>query len=124
MRSDGHSPTLPAAATAVLLVWVGLLGAACADGGSPPSPEEAETIARDTFVATYVDLRLTALRDTTPSITEAERQRVLQDHGVTREDLLQFVEVHGQRVEFMRSVWDEVDERLRRAREGGDTASS
>lgn len=108
----------------LLAVGVLLLAAACGDGGSGPDPEEARTIDRETFVATYVDLRLAALQDTTASITPAQRERVLSEHGVTRQQLLRFVEVHGRRVEFMRDVWDAVDERIRQTRESGDSASS
>lgn len=107
------------------LAFLALLAAACGDNGSAPPDPAAETIDRETFVATYVDLRLAALEDTTLSISPAERERVLRRHGVTRDDLFRFVEVHGDRVDFMRDVWDEVDERIRRAgAEEEDTTSS
>lgn len=118
MQESGRSRCL------VLLALVLLLAPACGDDGSAAPDGPVETIDRQTFVATYVDLRLATLRDTSDTITPAERERVLRHHGVTREDLLGFVEIHGDRVEFMRGVWDEVDERIRRTAQDRDTASS
>lgn len=109
-----------------------LLSAACGDGGSGPSsgdgrsPEEVETISRETFVSTYVDLRTTALRRGREAVTEEERREVLERHGVTEDDLLEFVEVHGEDVDFMRELWEEVDRRIREEEEEtgtGDSAS-
>lgn len=111
------------AAAAVLA----LAATACGDGGSGPSDgpsgePEAETISRETFVATYVDLRLAALRRNRETITEEEREEVLERHGVDEDDLLRFVEVHGERADFMQELWEEVDERIRR-RSGGESST-
>lgn len=107
-----------------VLLCLQVATASCGDPGSGPGGGEEETISRDTFVSTYVDLRIAALRDTTAAIGAEERERILREHGVTREDLLRFVEIHGQRPAFMRQVWVEVDERIRRARQARDTTSS
>lgn len=90
--------------------------------GLSSSPERA-AIDRETFVSTYVDLRLAALRSPAGTISDERRAEVLRRHGVERDDLLRFVEVHGDRPEFMRGVWAEAEERIERAREAGDTAS-
>jgi hypothetical protein len=84
-----------------LLLVVG----ACGDAGP-------ETIQRETFVATYVDLRRAALENPARQITPAKRDEVLSRHGVTEEDLYAFVEAHGRDVDYMAGVWSDVEARL------------
>jgi hypothetical protein len=101
----------------------GTLGACLAIAAvacSNPSPTAESTIDRETFIATYVDLRLSALGTQTGEITEAERTRVLTEHGVSEDDLLSFADAWGSEPEVMRAVWEEVQTRLRRAA-GEDT---
>jgi hypothetical protein len=80
-----------------------------ASAGCRGSPD---TIDRQVFVDTYVELRTTALANLTGQIRPDERDSVLARHGVTEEDLLRFAEVHGRDVEFMAEVWAEVETRL------------
>lgn len=104
-----------------------VVAGACGEDGWSPFGESAreETISREAFVSTYVDLRLVALRSPDRTIDPSERDRVLRRHGVSREDLLRFVDVHADRVDYMREIWSEVDRRLERARsDPGDTSSS
>ena len=95
-----------------------LAASACSD--SSPTAETA--IDRETFVATYVDLRLSALGTQTGVITDAERTRVLDKHGVTEDDLVAFADAWGPDPLAMRGVWEEVQRRLRAAA-GEDTVS-
>jgi hypothetical protein len=88
-----------------LLLPVLLLAAAC--GGAEP-----ETIERESFIATYVDLRRAALQNPGAQIGPPQRDEVLARHGVSEEDLLSFVEVHGRDVDYMAGVWGEVEARL------------
>lgn len=74
--------------------------------------DDAATIDRETFVSAYVDLRTEALFNDSSRITDEERTQVLQQYGVTEDDLLAFADVHGRDVEYMRNVWDEIEERL------------
>jgi len=74
--------------------------------------DDAPTIDREDFIATYVDLRAEALLNDSRQITDEERTEVLGEHGVTEDDLVAFADVHGRDVTFMRDVWDEVEERL------------
>lgn len=106
-----------------LMLLVPLL-AACGDDGAAPSAADAETISRDVFVATYVDLRLTALRSGSEEISPSARDEVLARHGVTPEDLLEFVEIHGDRVQYMKELWNEVETRIDSIRDPDDTTSS
>jgi len=88
-----------------------LLGlAACgADETAAPS---IPSIERGTFVATYVDLRASALRRPSGKLTEEDRARILSEHGVSEADLLAFADAHGSNPSFMRAVWDDVEVRL------------
>ncbi len=92
---------------AALLIAV--LLAAC--GASGTGPDDG-ILDRETFIAVYVDLRVMALQEGAPGLTDAERQGVLDRHQVTEEQLLEFADVHGGDVSFMREVWDEIETRL------------
>ncbi|NNK63365.1 MAG: hypothetical protein HKO98_09130 [Gemmatimonadetes bacterium] len=95
-----------------------LFASACSDS----SQTAGTSIDRETFIATYVDLRLSALGTQTGVITDAERVRVLEKHAVTEDDLIAFADAWGPHPESMRGVWEEVQRRLRAAA-GEDTAS-
>jgi len=86
--------------------------AATSCGGETSTPSAQGGLDRETFVATYVDLRAVAIRSDSFAITDAQRATILSRHGVTEETLLGFAEIHGEDVSFMRSVWDEVEARL------------
>ncbi len=92
-----------------------LLACACSSG----DPAAAiETIGRDLFIETYVDLRATALESEDRVLTDEARTEVLARHGVTEESLLTFTDVHGRDVELMSEVWAEVELRLDGMRTG------
>jgi hypothetical protein len=74
---------------------------------TPAAPETA--IDRETFVATYVDLRKAALRSPTRTLTDAQRDSVLAAHGVGEKDLVQFAEVRGADPDYMVALWSEVN---------------
>lgn len=108
------TPTAPAPILAVLLA--ALLAAAC---GRAPSTAGGG-LDRETFIATYVELRSAAVRQGTAELTDATRTEVLTRMGTTEEALIAFVEAHGEDVDFMRALWDEVEGRLEAIRlEGG-----
>lgn len=102
------------------IAGLALLAAASCSGD--PASYDAP-VDRETFVATYVDLRLSALGTPTGVITDAERTRVLEKHEVTEDDLLAFADAWGADPEAMRGVWEEVQRRLRAAA-GEDTATT
>ena len=97
----------------VTIVTLSVLTSACTSEG----PDAArETIPTDVFVDTYVDLRVAGLSRVASqdSISPEDRERILAEHGVTAEDLLEFVDVHGPNVPFIGTVWDSVEVRYRR----------
>ena len=87
---------LPFVTSAVLLT---------ASGGGPGG----DAIDRDTFVATYVDLRVAALETDSTRLAATDREEILARHGVTGDDLTHFAEVHAAELEFMREVWNEIE---------------
>jgi hypothetical protein len=97
---------------ALLILLSTLLGSwGCSFGES-----EENTIARETFIDVFFDLRVAALRNSDREITQAQKQSILDTHGVTEEDLLHFAEVRGGDPEFMEGVWAEIRSRLQDAR--------
>lgn len=98
------------AATLLPFVLVPLLLAAACDGGFS-SPDEGEApIDEETFIQTYADLRLTARE--LGGLPEEDRERILDEHGVSVEDLRAFIDVHATNVPYMQGVWNEVDRRI------------
>lgn len=77
-------------------------------------PAEPAVIDRETFIETWVDLRLTVLH-ARGVLTDSARERVLREHGATEEDLLAFADEHGRDPAYMLELWTEVAERLRPA---------
>ena len=100
------------AAAAVL----GILGSAACSSGQ--GPESSEVIDRGVFIATYVDLRMSTLRQGVDQIPTVDRDRILAEHGVSEQDLLDFVEIRGHQPEFMQPVWDTIEARIDRERLG------
>jgi len=81
--------------------------AACSGFGS--NPGEGDTISRDTFVRAYYELRLEGLRSLQIEISIEARDRVLEEVGVTEEELLSFIDLWGTDIEMMQGIWEEVD---------------
>ncbi len=111
-RSTAHVPTLSLTLAVVLT--------ACGGDTSGPSPG----IDAETFIATYVDLRSTALSAGESLISDAKRAQAINRHGVSEDDLTQFIEAHGEDVELMRDIWDEIERRLDVQRMAPDTGGA
>ena len=92
-----------------------LAATAFACGGWPTETPTDQDPARETFIATYVALRTAVIQGDNHQLTDGERTRILAEHGVTEDDLNAFVATHGEDVEFMQKVWDEVEARLDQA---------
>jgi hypothetical protein len=101
------------AATAFLL--------ALASCGGDTSPVASDVIDRETFIATYVDLRLAATEQSDFRVSPEQRAEVLARHGVSGEELIRFADVHGRDLEFMNEVWSEVETRFQDA-SGGEAS--
>ncbi len=81
---------------------------ACGDSGEAT----AGTVDQETFIATYVDLRTTALGTEVGELDDALRAEVLERNGVSEADLVDFIEIHGENVALMQSIWDEIELRM------------
>ncbi|MFP3948431.1 MAG: hypothetical protein ACLFWG_06855, partial [Longimicrobiales bacterium] len=97
----------------LLPLVVGACGGEAEDAAAPEP-----TVSREAFISTYVDLRMAALRRPDTEITRGERERILEEHGVSSGELLRFVEVLSRDdPRAMQEVWAEIQDRVRRARE-------
>lgn len=112
---------LPYPRTLLGLFPILTLALSCTLGG--PEADTADLISRDAFVQVYVQLRVAALSDPTENVPLDERDRILQEAGVTEEDLLRFVEVRGREVQFMRQLWEEVDSLIQEFRDPTDSST-
>lgn len=91
-------------------------------GGDGAAPVAEETISQQAFIETYIALRVVGLRAPQQLISPEDRQRVLAEQGVSEEELLEFVEVHGEDVERMQGIWNEVESRLEELRTRSDSS--
>lgn len=93
----------------LLLLTLTALSVACSPGDDS-APEGL--IDRAAFIDAYVDLRISALGEESGEISDAGRAAVLQRHSLREDDLLDFAEGHGRDLDFMRDVWNEIEQRL------------
>lgn len=76
-----------------------------------PGSGSGETIDDQTFVEAMVELRLATARSD-GALSASVREDVLADVGVSGDDLVTFIEVHGENVPRMHDIWVELDLRL------------
>ena len=79
-------------------------------GGTTGVPED--TAGREAFIGAYLGLRIAALSSESTDLEDEIRDSILAAYSVTDQDLLDFVDMHGEDVEFMRDLWTEVETRL------------
>ncbi len=96
---------------AALAAFFPFVGACGSDSGAPE-----EVVSREDFVQTYVALRVAELRSRNRVISPEDRERILQEHGVTAEALVHFAENHGGDPTFMQGVWGEIENGLEEER--------
>jgi len=72
----------------------------------------ADTAEREEFIGAYVDLRTAAVKVGSTDIGDDVRDSILTVYGVREQDLVEFVETHGEDVKFMSELWTEVEARL------------
>jgi hypothetical protein len=74
-----------------------------------PTSRDQPTISQESFIATMVQLRVAAIRTPVGLATEEERNRILEEYGVSEDDLRTFADVHGTNVPMMEALWSEVE---------------
>jgi len=85
-----------------------------------PGSEGQAPVDRETFIQTFVELRVEALQWESGRIPEAEKVRILEHHGVSEDDLRGFIETHGRNVPYMNEVWAEIADRVQAEMEPED----
>lgn len=78
-------------------------------GNQDTNPRATEAISKELFVEAYVRLRQEGLRSPMMEITIETRDQVLEEVGVTEEELFTFLDVWGSEGEFMVEVWGAID---------------
>src|SRR5688572_27915103 len=86
-----------------------LLALAC---GGAEQDVPADVMDRETFIATYVDLREAAIVMPEFRVTDEQRAEILSRHGVDSESLIRFADAHGSDLDYMNEVWTEVETRI------------
>jgi hypothetical protein len=90
-----------------LALAVALLLSGCARSDAPTAIE------RDNFVETIVELRHAAMETRGDTAAyEVRKQQILQANQVTEAELRDYVAHHGQDVEHMAEVWNDINTRL------------
>ena len=77
-----------------------------------PDPSPGETLDRETFITTYIELRQLALATDSGEISVEARDEALERRGVDENDLRAFVARYGDDLVFMRDLWNEVERRM------------
>jgi hypothetical protein len=94
-----------------LLLPVVVTGLCWSCGGSTTDLPQ-DTAGREAFIGAYLDLRMEALSLGSNLIGDELRDSVLTVYDVTEQDLRDFVDVHGEDVQFMHDLWTDIDTRL------------
>ena len=84
------------------------------DPGFPGSDGSA-SIDRETFIESYVDLRVEAIYWENGLLPDTTRKRILAEHELTEADLREFIAVHGRNVPMMEELWLEIRLRVEEA---------
>lgn len=85
-----------------------ILCSSCSGGTTDPPEDTAE---REAFIGAYMDLRTESLSYPSTDLDNEVRDSILSVYGVTDQDLLDFIDMHGEDVEYMRDLWTEVETR-------------
>jgi hypothetical protein len=76
-------------------------------------PDRGTAIETERFVSAVVELRRAAAQTWGDTAAFAARKtEILRTQGVTEEDLRQYVEVHGENVQYMADVWNSINTEL------------
>ena len=96
-------PSLVVFVAAITLCW------SCGGGVTDVAGDPA---GREAFIGAYLDLRTTTLRSGTTDLADEVRDSILAAYDVTGQDLIDFIDTHGEDVEFMRDLWTELEVRM------------
>ncbi len=101
-------------AALLAVVIAGLVG--CGGGGTGGAEGGTPALTRERFVAVVVALRKAEIElqhaDSPAAEFAVRRDRILAEHGVTEEDLREYVRAHGE-VDLLEETWDTILQRLK-----------
>ncbi len=104
-----------------LLAGFAVAAAFLPGGCGGPQVDPADDPARERFVAAFVALRRAAARSPDRVVPAQDRDRILAEHGMSGDEMLAFVDEHGEDLDYMEGVWSEVDARIRETEPGAPT---
>ena len=90
--------------------------------GCHEDTDPSGVIEREVFITTWVDLRNAAAEYRGGALPESERTCLLRERGVSEDQLLAFVDAHGEDPRYMLDVWTEVERRMLRTLDNDGTA--
>lgn len=99
---------------APLLLATGVLLGSCGTGTTPDATQAG--ISPETFISTYIDLRLAVVGANPGFMNDSIRSAILARHGVTAQELEDFAKMHGANVPYMRAIWEKVETRMQDTR--------
>ena len=94
----------------IIVSMVAITLCSSCSGDTTDVPED--TAGREAFIGAYLDLRTAALSSGSTDLGDEVRDSILSVYSVTDQDLLDFIDMHGEDVEFMRDLWTEIEVRL------------
>ena len=97
------APRIIVSIVAVTLFW------SCGDGATDVT---GDTAGRETFIGAYLALRSEAMSSGSTEMEDRVRDSILTIYDVTAQELLDFIDTHGEDVEFMRDLWTEIETRM------------
>jgi hypothetical protein len=113
MGRGDHTGSIPQAgpkSAVAVLASVLLLSAYAAGCRGTETVIPEGTITREQFTAAWIDLRFAALEAGRPEPTPEARDSVLAAHDLSATDLFDFLEVHGRDVDYMRELWEALED--------------
>ena len=97
------APRIIVSIVAVTLFW------SCGGGATGVT---GDTAGREAFIGAYLALRSEAMSSRSTEMEDRVRDSILTIYDVTAQELLDFIDTHGEDVEFMRDLWTEIETRM------------
>jgi hypothetical protein len=79
-----------------------------------PATTASQTIDSDKFIEVYVDLRRASAEGDSTSDFDSKKQEILDKHGLSAQDLLDYIEKNSADLRKMTTIWDTIHQRLGR----------
>ena len=97
-------------------ILLALVLAGC--GGSHPADSPRQPIEKDRFIEAYIELRRAAVEvgqaaDSVPAFA-AKKSEILERHGISSQDLIDYIEANSSHLSEMTAIWDTIHRRLGR----------